>query len=163
MMNRFFFRHALAAAAFALAGGIAFGQGLATRKVLTLEGAKRIAAAAETEARNNKWNVVIAILDEGGHLLYLERMDGTQIGSLAVAQEKAASAVKFKRPTKVFEDGVAGGRNAILKLPAAMPIEGGLPLTSDGAVVGAIGVSGVTSQQDGQIAKAGVDALAKMK
>jgi glc operon protein GlcG len=134
----------------------------ATRQVLTLEIAKQIAAAASAEATANKWTVVIAILDEGGNLMYLERADDTQIGSIQVAQEKARSAVAFKRPTKVFEDAVAGGRTAILKLPGAMPVEGGLPLMLNGRVAGAIGVSGVTSQQDGQIAKAGADALAKI-
>lgn len=135
---------------------------LATKKTLTLAAAKEIAAAAEREAAANNWNVVIAILDEGGHLLYLQRMDETQVGSVDVAIAKAQSAVKFKRPTKAFEDALTGGRQAILRLPGAMPVEGGLPLTVDGKVLGAIGVSGVTSQQDGQIAQAGQNALAKM-
>lgn len=135
---------------------------LATKKTLTLAAAKEIAAAAEREAAANNWNVVIAILDEGGHLLYLQRMDETQVGSVDVAIAKAQSAVKFKRPTKAFEDALNGGRQAILRLPGAMPVEGGLPLTVDGKVLGAIGVSGVTSQQDGQIAQAGQNALAKM-
>ena len=130
--------------------------------MLTLEIAKQVAAAASAEATANKWTVVIAILDEGGNLMYLERADDTQIGSIQVAQEKAKSAVSFKRPTKAFEEAVAGGRTAILKLPGAMPVEGGLPLMLNGRVAGAIGVSGVTSQQDGQIAKAGADALAKI-
>lgn len=134
----------------------------ATRQVLTLEIAKQVAAAASAEAAANKWTVVIAILDEGGNLMYLERADDTQIGSIQVAQEKARSAVGFKRPTKAFEDAVAGGRTAVLKLPGAMPVEGGIPLMLNGRVAGAIGVSGVTSQQDGQIAKAGADALAKI-
>jgi glc operon protein GlcG len=134
----------------------------ATRQVLTLDIAKQVAAAAAAEAAANKWTVVIAILDEGGNLMYLERADDTQIGSIQVAQDKARSAVAFKRPTKVFEDAVAGGRTAIIKLPGAMPVEGGLPLMLNGRVAGAIGVSGVTSQQDGQIAKAGADALAKI-
>lgn len=90
-------------------------------------------------------------------------MDETQVGSIDVAQEKARSAVKFKRPTKVFEDAVVGGRNAILKLPGALPVEGGLPLMLDGKIIGAIGVSGVTSQQDGQIAAAGAAEFAKLK
>ena len=139
--------------------GPAFAAELATKKALTLEVAKAIAAAAEGFARQNTWNVVIAILDDGGNLLYLQRMDGVQIGSIEVAQRKALSAVKFKRPTKVFEDGV-GGRPALLALPGAMPIEGGLPIEHEGQILGAIGVSGVTSQQDGQIAKAAVEALA---
>jgi uncharacterized protein GlcG (DUF336 family) len=134
----------------------------ATRQVLTLEIAKQVAAAAAAEATANKWTVVISILDEGGNLMYLERIDDTQIASIQVAQEKARSAIGFKRPTKVFEDAVASGRTAILKLPGAMPIEGGIPLMLNGRVAGAIGVSGVTSQQDGQIAKAGADALAKI-
>jgi uncharacterized protein GlcG (DUF336 family) len=147
-------------AALLLAGSMAAQ--LATRRALTLEAAKQIAAAAEAEAAKNKWNVVIAIVDEGGHLIYLQRMDETQVGSVQVAQEKARTAVFFKRPSKALEDAVAGGRNAVLRLPGALPIEGGLPLTAEGKVIGAIGVSGVTSQQDGQIAAAGVAALAKM-
>ncbi|MBI1787232.1 MAG: heme-binding protein [Acidobacteria bacterium] len=136
---------------------------LATKKALTLGAAKKLAAAAEAEASKNGWNVVIAILDDGGHLVYLQRMDETQIGSIEVAQQKARSAVSFKRPTKAFEEGLTAGRTALLRLPGAMPVEGGLPLMADGKVIGAIGVSGVTSQQDGQIAKAGADALAQMK
>jgi glc operon protein GlcG len=132
---------------------------LTTKKSLNLASAKTIAAAAEAEAKANKWNVVIAILDDGGNLLYLQRMDDVQVGSVDVAIAKAASAVKFRRPTKAFEDALTGGRQAILKLPGAMPVEGGVPLIADGVVVGAIGVSGVTSQQDGQIAAAGAKAL----
>ncbi|HYI95360.1 MAG TPA: heme-binding protein [Bryobacteraceae bacterium] len=149
-------------ALFVSLGPYLFAAQPATRQVLTLEIAKQVAAAASAEATANKWTVVIAILDEGGNLMYLERADDTQIGSIQVAQEKAKSAVSFKRPTKVFEEAVAGGRTAILKLPGAMPVEGGLPLMLNGRVAGAIGVSGVTSQQDGQIAKAGADALAKI-
>ena len=89
-------------------------------------------------------------------------MDETQIGSIEVAQQKARSAVAFKRPTKVFEDAVVGGRNAILKLPGAMPVEGGLPLMAGGKLIGAIGCSGGTSPQDGVVAKAGADAMAKI-
>ena len=135
---------------------------LATKKALTLSIAKKIAAAAEAEASANKWNVVVAILDDGGNLLYLQRMDGTQIGSVDVAIAKGQSAIKFKRPTKVFEDALSGGRQAILKLPGAIPVEGGLPLVVDGQFLGAIGVSGVQSNQDGQIAKAGMDWLGRM-
>jgi uncharacterized protein GlcG (DUF336 family) len=134
----------------------------ATRQVLTLDIAKQVAAAAAAEAAANKWTVVIAILDEGGNLMYLERTDDTQIASIQVAQAKARTAVGFKRPTKVFEDAVAGGRTSILSLPDAVPIEGGVPLMLNGRVAGAIGVSGVTSQQDGQVAQAGASALAKI-
>lgn len=140
-----------------------FAADLATKKSLNLAAAKRIAAAAEAEAVKNKWNVVIAVLDEGGHLLYLQRADGTQVGSVDVAIAKAQSAVKFKRPTKALEDALAGGRQAILALPGAVPVEGGLPLMVGSDLIGAIGVSGVTSQQDGQIAAAGAAELAKMQ
>ena len=128
---------------------------------ITLEQAKKVVAGAEAEARKNSWNVVIAILDSGGHLVLLQRLDNTQFSSIEVAQQKAYSAVAFRRPTKVFQDAVAAGGDGlrILKLHGAIPIEGGLPLISDGKIVGAIGVSGVTSQQDNQIAKAGSDVL----
>ena len=135
---------------------------LANKKALTLDAAKKIAEAAHAEAVANKWTMVIAIVDDGANLIYLERADGTQIGSVEVAQEKAKTAVKFKRATKVFEDAVAGGRNAILKLPGALPVEGGVPLMIDGVVLGAIGVSGATSAQDGQVAAAGVRVFEKM-
>ncbi len=133
---------------------------LADKKVLTLDGARKVAAAAETEAKKNNWNVVIAVVDDGGHLVYLQRIDGTQTGSIDVAIQKARTAQAFKRSTKVFEDAIAGGRNAILALPGALPLEGGLPIVVGGQVVGAIGVSGVKSTEDGQIAKAGADSLA---
>lgn len=143
----------------ALCAGLLAAANLADRKVLTLEGAKAIAAAAEAEAVKNKWNVVITILDESGTPIYMQRMDGTQLGSVEVATQKAKSAFLFKRPTKAFEDAVAGGRSVIMRLPGAMPVEGGLPIQVDGQVIGAIGVSGVTSQQDGQIAAAGLAVL----
>jgi len=128
---------------------------------INLEQAKKVLAGAEAEARKNSWNVVIAILDSGGHLVLLQRLDNTQFASVEVAQQKAYSAVAFRRPTKVFQDGVAAGGEVlrILKLAGATPVEGGLPLIFDGKLVGSIGVSGVTSQQDNQIAKAGADAL----
>ncbi|HEU0123994.1 MAG TPA: heme-binding protein [Bryobacteraceae bacterium] len=136
---------------------------LATKKALTLEAAKKLAAAAEAEARKNNWNVVICVVDDGANLLYLQRMDGTQIGSVDIAQMKARTAVKMKRPSKVLEDGVLAGRTMMLKLPDILPVEGGLPLTVDGQIIGAMGVSGVTAAQDGQIAAAGATALASMK
>jgi uncharacterized protein GlcG (DUF336 family) len=142
-----------------LAGTAASAQ-MMDKKVLTLAAAKKIAAAAEQTASQNKWSVVIAIVDEGGHLVYLSRVDGTQYGSVDVAIRKAGAAAAFKRPTKVFEDAVAGGRMALLGLEAAVPLEGGVPLVLDGNVIGAIGVSGVTAQQDGVVAKAGADAVA---
>jgi glc operon protein GlcG len=136
---------------------------LATKKSLTLEAAKKIAAAAQVEAKKNNWNVVISVVDDGANLIYLEKMDGTQIGSIEIAQMKARTAIKMKRPSKAFEDMIAGGRNAVLKLPDVLGVEGGLPLVVDGQFLGAIGVSGVTSAQDGQIAAAGVKALEGMQ
>ena len=135
---------------------------LTTRQTFTLAVAKKVAAAAETEALTNGWNVVIAIVDDGANLLYLQRMDGTQLASTEIALAKAASAIKFKRPTKAFEDSLIGGRQAILSLPGAMPVEGGLPLICNGEYIGAIGVSGVQANEDGMVAGAGVDALAKI-
>jgi glc operon protein GlcG len=147
---------------FAFAVAIASAQ-LMDKKGLTLEAAKKVAAAAEEEAVKNKWAVVIAIVDEGGNLVYLQRLDETQIGSIEVAIQKAKTSVNFKRPSKALEDAViTGGRTVVLSLPGALPIEGGVPILVDGKLIGAIGVSGVTAQQDGQIAKAGMDALAKV-
>lgn len=141
----------------------ATAHGLLIRKhSLSLDAAKRIAKAAETFARRRKWNVVIAILDDGGHLLYLARMDGTQIGSIEVAQAKGRSALAFKRPTKAWEEVLAGGRAAVLGLPGVTPVEGGVPIAIAGEIVGAIGVSGVTSAQDGEIAAAGLAILNKL-
>jgi glc operon protein GlcG len=132
---------------------------LMTKTALTLEAAKQIAAAAQAEAVRNQWGMVICVVDDGAHLVYLERMDGTQIGSVVVAQEKAATAVRFKRPSKALEEAVANGRLAIMQLPGATPIEGGLPILSDGQLLGGIGVSGGTSAQDGQVAAAGLTVL----
>jgi glc operon protein GlcG len=128
---------------------------------ITLDQAKKVMAGAEAEAKKNNWNVVIAVLDSGGNLVMLSRLDGTQFGSIEVAREKAYSAVAFRRPTKVFQDAVEkGGVNMrLLKLSGASPVEGGIPIVVDGKLVGGVGVSGVTSEQDAQIARAGVDAL----
>lgn len=132
------------------------------RKTLSLVDARKIAAAASAKAQAENWTVVIAILDNGGHLIYLERADGTQLGSVVVAQEKARTALMFKRPTKALEDGVLGGRVHMMALPGITPVEGGLPLVKDGEVVGSIGVSGVQSSQDGQVAAAGAEVLASL-
>ena len=130
---------------------------------ITLEQAKKVMAGAEAEAKKNNWNVVITVLDSGGNLVMTQRLDGAQFGSLEVARDKAYSAVAFRRPTKAFEDAVAqGGANLrILRLPGASPLEGGIPIVLDGKLIGAVGVSGVTSQQDAQIARAGIEALSK--
>jgi Uncharacterized protein, possibly involved in utilization of glycolate and propanediol len=128
---------------------------------ISREQAKKAAAAAEAESRKNNWNMVIAVLDTGGHLVMLERMDGVQLGSIGAAQDKAYSAVMYRRPTKVFQDLVAqGGANIrLLGLRGASVLEGGIPIIVDGKLIGAIGVSGHTSEQDAQVAKAGADAL----
>jgi glc operon protein GlcG len=132
------------------------------KKGLTLADAKAIAAAAEAEALKNVWRVTISIVDDGGNLLYLQRLDEAPVGSVVVSQEKARTAFLFKRTTKSIEEAIVGGRTAMLTLPGATPIEGGLPLLHEGRVVGAIGVSGVQSSQDAQIAQAGVDVAAKL-
>ncbi len=125
-----------------------------------LEAAKKVMTAAEAEAAKNNWGMAIAILDSTGHMVMLHKMDNTQYGSIAVAEDKARSALDFRRPSKVFEDLVAQGGLGlrILALRGASPLEGGLPIVTDGKIVGAIGVSGATSVQDGQVAKAGADA-----
>jgi uncharacterized protein GlcG (DUF336 family) len=126
-----------------------------------LEVAKKLVLAAESEAIKNNWAMAIAIVDSTGHVVLMHRLDNTQYGSIAVAEDKARTALDYKRPTKAFEDVVAQGGAGlrILALRGALPIEGGLPILSDGKIVGAIGVSGGSAAQDGQVAKAGADAL----
>jgi len=121
--------------------------------------AKKVAAAAVAEAQKNNWNMAIAIVDGGGNLVYFEKMNETQIGSIDVSISKAKAAVLFKRPTKAHQDALAAGNTLLLKVPGAMPVEGGIPLLSDGKIVGAIGVSGGNSTQDGACATAGAAAL----
>ncbi len=133
-----------------------------TKPALTLADARAILEAARAKALSQQWNVVIAILDEGGHLLLLERMDHTQLGSIQVAQEKARTAFMFRRSSKVMEDTILGGRVNMLALPGATPVEGGLPLMAQGQIIGAIGVSGVKSFEDGQVAQAGADFAANL-
>ena len=127
---------------------------------ITLEQAKKAMAGAEAEAKKNKWNVVIAILDSGGHLVMLQRLDGVQWGSVDIARDKAKSAVALRRPTKAFQDLIAqGGANLRLLTLGYSVLEGGIPIVVGGKVIGGIGVSGATSQQDAQIGQAGIDAL----
>ena len=128
---------------------------------ITIDDAKRAAAAAVAEARKNTWAMAVAIVDIAGSLVYFEKMDDTQTGSVVVAQAKARSAALFKRSTKVFQDRLASGGDGllVLRLEGAVPVEGGLPLVIDGKIVGAIGVSGGTSPQDGQCAQRSVDLL----
>jgi len=138
--------------------GTGWGEPL-QKKSLSLEDARKASAAAVTEAKKNKWNMAIAVVDDGGHLVYFERIDDTQFGSVDVAIGKARTAASFKRPTKALEDALNAGQYAILAFPNSLPREGGLPIFSDGKFVGAIGVSGGKSSEDAQVAKAGVDAL----
>ncbi len=147
----------------ALLTALSLNAQMATKRVLTLAAAKKIAAAAEAEALKNKWNVAVAIVDDAGSLIYLQRMDGTQVASIDICQFKARGAIGFKRPTKEFEDRVAKGAPQVLNVPWMAPVEGGLPLVVGGEFVGAIGVSGVTSQQDGVAAAAGAAVAAAMK
>lgn len=132
---------------------------MASKPILTLDDAQRIATAAQAEAMANDWRVVIAVVDDGGHLLYLQRTHDTQFGSVETAIAKAYAAVAFQRPTKASEDAVLSGRLIHLALPSVIPAEGGVPLLRDGLVIGGLGVSGVRSFQDGQVAAAGLAVL----
>ena len=126
---------------------------------VNLATAKKIAAAALVEAQKNSWNVAIAIVDNHGALVYYERMDDTQSASPVIAIEKARSAAMFRRSTRAMEDTVNKGRTSFLGIPQATPITGGLPLVVGGKIIGAVGVSGVTSDQDEMVAKAGLEGL----
>ena len=141
-----------------LARGVA---ALAVAVLLSGCGARWAYRQGESEAKKGNWSMAIIILDSGGNMVMMQRMDGTQLGSVDVARDKAWSAVAYRRPTKAFEDAIAqGGANLrLLRLTGASPIEGGLPIMADGKVIGSIGVSGGSSAQDGQVAKAGVDGL----
>jgi glc operon protein GlcG len=128
---------------------------------ISTDSAKQVAAAAVAESVKNRFKMAIAIVDTGGHLVYFERMQDTQTGSVELAIEKAKTSALFRRPTKLFQDGVAGGGEGLrlLRLTGAIPIDGGMPIIQDGKVVGAIGISGGSGDQDGHIAKAGASAV----
>lgn len=128
---------------------------------VSTDNAKKAAAASIAEARKNKWNMAIAVVDTGGYLVYFEKMQDTQTGSVDLAIEKARTSALFRRPTKVFQDAVAAGGDGlrVLRLTGAIPNEGGVPIIVEGKVIGAIGVSGGSVEQDGQVAKAGAGAL----
>ena len=129
---------------------------------ITLEQAKKVMAGAEAEATKNKWPVVITILDSGGNTMMVHRLDNAQFGSVDISREKARSSVALRRPTKALQDLIAqGGANLRLLNIGYSVLEGGIPIIVGGKVIGGIGVSGVTSQQDAQIAQAGIDALGK--
>jgi uncharacterized protein GlcG (DUF336 family) len=128
---------------------------------ITLEAAKKVVSAAEAEAVRNSWQVAIAVLDSGGHLVMMVKLDNTQLVSIRVAEAKAKSALGFRLPTKLLEDAVAAGGagTRLLAVQDIAPFEGGFPIIEDGKIIGAIGVAGVLSAQDAQIAKAGLAAL----
>lgn len=132
---------------------------LGSTKFITLKGAQTMMAAAEAEAARNGWKVAIAIVDASGQLLMFQKLDGTQSGSVNIAQAKARTAAQFMRPTKVLEDVVTGGRTAFLAAEGVLPLQGGVPVIAEGVCVGAVGVSGVMSNQDEQVATAAVNAL----
>jgi glc operon protein GlcG len=129
-----------------------------TRSYLTLDDCRRISAAAEAEAARNNWNVVIAILDDGGHLLHLVRMDGATPANAEIAVGKARTSAVTRRPSKMWEDRIAAGRVSMLGMPV-LPVQGGLPIVVEGVCIGGIGASGVQSHEDEQICQAGIDAL----
>ena len=130
-----------------------------TKHYLTIEDCKKILAASEAEAAKNNWAVCISIVDDGGHLLAFQRLDNCAIASVAISQAKAASAAIRKRPTKNDEEMVNNGRISALSMPGIIFLEGGVPIIVEGEVIGAVGVSGVKSSEDAQIAQAGIDAL----
>ena len=142
-----------------LCAAVAAQAQLPTKQVLTLDTAKRIAAAAEAEAKKRGATVVIAVVDDGGYLLVLERLDDTQVASVDVGIAKARTAAIFRRPSGVFEQQVKNGRIAALALPGAVALQGGVPITIDGKVVGAVGISGNSPQEDEDIAKAAADTV----
>ena len=126
---------------------------------LSLDDAKKMVAAGQALAKKNGWRMGIAVVDSGGHTILMERMDGAQRSASVISVEKAWTAVMYQRPSKAFEDAVAGGRHVVMTLPGVTTVEGGLPVVVDGHYIGAIGVSGAKSDQDSQVAKAGLDAL----
>lgn len=132
---------------------------LGTTKYITLEAAKKMMAAAEVEARKNNWNVAIAIVDAGTNLIMFQKLDETQPGSIAIAIGKARTAANFKRPTKALEEIISGGRSVFLAVEGITPLQGGVPVVFEGKVIGAVGVSGVLSTQDEQVAQAAVSSL----
>ena len=149
----------LLAAALSLAPGSDANAQLLDAKVIGMDAARTMMTAAEAEATRNGWPVAIAIVDAAGELILFHKLDGTQSASIDIAIGKASTAARLRRPTKALEDAIASGRMALAAVDGILPLEGGVPIVVDGQVIGAIGVSGVTSQQDAQVAEAGVAAL----
>lgn len=160
-MNKMRGMAAFAGAWAAIVAGIAFAQVPQYGANVTLDQAKKLIAAGAAEARKNNWPVAIAVVDNAGMLVAFEKMDNTQTASVLVSQDKASSAAMYRRPTKVGQDGVAGGGAGLrlLNLRGMSVVEGGLPIVVDGRIIGGIGVSGVTSEQDGVVAAAGLAGL----
>jgi glc operon protein GlcG len=162
MKKKSFVRLSFAAGVFAFAASAAAQQGpIPYGAPISIDNAKKAAAAAIAEVRKNGWNMVVAITDPGGHLVYYERMDLAAVASFSIAIDKSRAAATYKRPTKAFYDEMAAGGAGLryLSLRGAVPSEGGVPIVMDGKMVGAIGCSGGTGQQDGVCANAGVNAL----
>ena len=130
-----------------------------TRPMLTLEDCRKVAAAAEAEARRNNWNVAVAILDDGGHLLHFIRMDGATPANARIAVAKGRTAAESRRSTGMWEERIKQGRMSMLGMPGVTPVQGGLPIVVDGVCIGGVGVSGVQSHEDEQVATAGIRAL----
>jgi uncharacterized protein GlcG (DUF336 family) len=149
---------ALTAAASFVVPAVAHSQ-LLDSKVVSLQAAKTMAVAAEAEAKKHGWSVAVAVVDVSGNLIVFDRMDDVQIGSVDVAIQKARTAARFRRPTKALADALAANGNGILSVRDAVAVAGGIPIVADGKVIGAVGCSGMTSDQDATAAQAGVDAL----
>jgi uncharacterized protein GlcG (DUF336 family) len=149
----------LAGLAIVLSSGVAFAQAPSYGGDVTISQAKQIAAGAIAHAQKNKWNMAVAIVDRHGSLVYFEKMDDTQTGSVQVALDKAKASGMFRRPTRAFEEGVAKGRVALLGLTGATPITGGVPIVVGGKIIGGVGVSGATGDQDEEVALAGTKSL----
>ncbi len=130
---------------------------------INLAQAQKAMVAAEAEAKKNNWNVAIVVVDSGSHMVMMQRLDGTQLASIDIARGKATTANSYRRPSKALEDAVAGGGAGMrtLAIPGVMPLEGGVPIVMDGKIIGAVGVSGVLSSQDAQVARAGAEAAVK--
>lgn len=149
----------IATACLLMSLGCAHAQQASYGNAINLDTAKKVAAAAALEARKSNFKMAIAIVDNHGFQIYFEVLDDTQTASTNIAIQKARTAAMLRRPTKALEDGVAGGRNALMSIPDTIMIEGGEPLVLDGKVIGAIGVSGGSSAQDGQVARAGAQVI----
>ncbi len=147
------------AASLALAASAGIVQAQSYGADIGVEAARKVAAATVAECAKNSWRIAVTVVDTHGYLVYFEKMDDTQIASVGISQTKAKAAATYRRPTRVFADAIAKGGNALMTLPGAIGSPGGIPLVVGGKMIGAVGVSGVTGDQDEQCAKAGASAL----